>query len=140
MNETLPTIVFPTAAERAARPTFACYDEDFTNGHKRYKAGVYYHEVKQKTNENGVAVTLLIDHWICSVLKVICVVRTGVGNEHSYLIEYVAHGEKEPRRRILNQALLLGRPEESLKALRDLGVRILHTNTKGVRDYSTLNI
>jgi putative DNA primase/helicase len=71
-------------------------------------------------------------------LKVVRIVRANAGNEHSYLIEYVAHGEKAPRRAILSQALLLGRPEESLKALRDLGVSILYINTKAVRAYLDL--
>jgi hypothetical protein len=66
---THPAIVFPSAAER---PTFACYDKAFFIGNKRYRAGVYYHETKQKTDEDG---DVLIDHWICSVLKVICIVR-----------------------------------------------------------------
>ena len=117
-DSTHPVIVFPSAAKR---PSFVCYDEDFFVGNKLYKAGVYSHEAKRKKDEDGDVVEVLTDRWICSVLKVICIVRAGAGNEHSYLIEYVAHGEKAPRRAILSQALLLGRPEESLKALRDLG-------------------
>jgi putative DNA primase/helicase len=129
MNE----IVFPDGSQR---PTFACYDEDFFVGNKRFKAGVYYHEVKQKKDKDrNVVAVLLDDRWICSVLKVICIVRTGVGKDHSYLIEYIPHGEKAPRREILSQAQLLGRPEEPLKALRSLGVSILHTNARLVREY-----
>ena len=134
-DSTHPVIVFPSAAKR---PTFACYDEAFFVGNKLYKPGVYYHETKQKIDEDGDVVEILIDRWICSVLKVICIVRTGAGNEHSYLIEYVPHGEKAPRRSLLSQALLLGRPEEPLKALRDLGVSVLYLNTKTVRSYLDL--
>lgn len=133
-DRTHPTIVFPSAAKR---PTFVCYDEAFFIGNKLYKAGVYYHETK-KTDEDGDVVEVLVDHWICSVLKVVCIVRANAGNEHSYLIEYVAHGEKVPRRALLSQALLLGRPEESLKALRDLGVSVLYVNTKAIRAYLDL--
>jgi hypothetical protein len=136
-DRTHPTIVFPSAAKR---PTFVCYDEAFFVGNKLYKAGVYYHyyETRRKTDEDGDVVEVLVDRWICSVLKAICIVRANAGNEHSYLIEYVAHGERAPRRALLSQALLLGRPEESLKALRDLGVSVLHTNTKAVRAYLDL--
>ena len=116
-SEPYSTVIFPSAAKR---PSFVCYDEDFFVGNKLYKAGVYSHETKE-TDKDGDVVEILVDHWICSVLKVICIVRAGAGNEHSYLIEYVAHGERTPRRALLSQALLLGRPEESLKALRDLG-------------------
>ena len=134
-DSTHPVIVFPSAAKR---PTFACYDEAFFVGNKLYKAGVYFHETKQKTDEDGDVVEVLVDRWICSVLKVICIVRASTGNEHSYLIEYVPHGEKAPRRSLLSQALLLGRPEEPLKALRDLGVSVLYVNTKAVRSYLDL--
>ena len=91
---------------------------------------------RQKDEDGDVVIP--VDHWICSVLKVICIVRTGAGNEHSYLIEYVAHGENAPRRSLLSQALLLGRPEEPLKALRDFGVSVLYVNTKAVRSYLDL--
>src|SRR4029077_2837486 len=129
-SEPYSTVIFPSAAKR---PTFACYDEAFFVGNKRYRAGVYYHG----TDEDG-DVVVPVDQWICSVLKVICIVRTAVGAEHSYLIEYVPHGEKAPRRSTLSQALLLGRPEEPLKALRGLGVSVLYVNTKAVRSYLDL--
>ena len=77
----------------------------------------------------------LADRWICSPLKVLCIVRAGAGNEHGYLVEYIQHGESSFRRTVLSQALLLGRPEEPLKALRDIGVSVLHDNLKFVRDY-----
>jgi putative DNA primase/helicase len=129
-------VTFPSAAQR---PVFICYDDAFSvdNGQyqRRYKAGVYHHEVKRERAEDGRMVEVLVDSWICSVLKVICVVRANAGNQHSYLIEYTEHGEKAPRRVLLSQALLLGRPEEALKALRDLGVSVLHTNAKLVRAY-----
>ena len=76
-----------------------------------------------------------VDLWICSPLKVLCIVRAASGNEHSYLIEYIEHGEETPRRTLLSQALLLGRAEEALKVLRDLGVSVLYKNLKLVREY-----
>ena len=121
---------FPPLSQR---PVFLCYDKDFVaNGEKR-KAGVYWHGIKSKKKEGEV----LVDQWICSILKVLCIVRASAGNEHSYLIEYIPHGESSPRRSLLSQALLLSRPEEPLKALRDLGVSVLYTNLVLVRAYLT---
>ena len=61
--------------------------------------------------------------------------RTHTGNEHCYLIEYVAHGETKPRRTLLPQALLLGRTDEPLKALRSLGVTVLRSTAKHIVEY-----
>ena len=130
MKETLPTITFPSAAER---PTYACYDVDFTDGNRRHKAGVYYHDVQQAPGANGAV--LLFDHWICSVLKVIGIVRTDAGDDHSYLLEYVEHGKSAPKKTLLSQALLLGRADEALTTLRRLGVLVLHDYAPQVRRY-----
>lgn len=66
----------------------------------------------------------------------LCIVRTDAGNEHSYLIEYLSHGECAPRRVVLPQALLLAsRGEEALKMLRALGGSVLYRNVKLVRQY-----
>ena len=61
--------------------------------------------------------------------------RTDSGNGHAYLIEYIPHGETQPRRAVLSQALLLGRGEEAMKELRDLGISVLGCNAKYVREY-----
>ena len=124
--------IFPPLS---ARPAYVCYDEDFVANDAKYKAGVYLHGSQEKKNEEGETVEQPVDLWICSPLKVLCIVRAASGNEHSYLVEYVEHGEETPRRTLLSQALLLGRAEEALKALRDLGVSVLYKNLKLVRDY-----
>ena len=128
----MPQVVFPP---RAQRPAFVCYDEDFIADSRVFKAGVYYHYVEKSEDAILGSVEQAVDRWICSPLRVLCIVRAGAGNEHGYLIEYIPHGESSQRRTILSQALLLGRPEEPLKALRDLGVSVLYDNLKFVRDY-----
>jgi len=129
----LPKVAFPPMSRR---PVFCCYDRPFTVDSKHYKAGVYYHYVTQK-DENGKKSKNKrpVDLWICSVLRVQHIVRTGSGNEHGYLLEYMPHGETEPRRAVLSQALLLGRGDEAMKELRDLGVSVLHDNADLVRKY-----
>ena len=130
-NPGLPQVTFPP---RAARPTFICYDEAFfAEGHVS-KAGVYYHYIEKTKDEFGNSVEELIDLWICSPIRVLCVVRSGGGNEHSYLVEYLEHGQSSPRRTVFSQAMLLGRLDE-FKALRDIGVSVLHENLKFVRAY-----
>jgi len=104
-------------------------------GSKQYRQGVYYHFVEQEKDSQGNIVDVLVDLWICSVLWVRCIVRTDSGNGHAYLIEYIPHGESAPRRAVLLQALLLGRGDEAMKALRDLGISVLGCNTKYVRQY-----
>ena len=124
--------IFPPLSQR---PAYVCYDEDFVVNDTRYKAGVYLHGSREEKNEEGETVEQPLDVWICSPLKVLCIVRAAAGNEHSYLIEYIEHGEETPRRTLLSQALLLGRAEEALKALRDLGVSVLYKHLKLVREY-----
>jgi putative DNA primase/helicase len=104
-------------------------------GPKQYKEGVYYHFVDEQKDAQGNVIDVLVDLWICSVLWVLCIVRTDSGNGHAYLIEYVPHGETTRRRAVIFQALLLGRGEEALKELRDLGISVLGCHAKYVREY-----
>ncbi len=124
-----------TFPPRKNRPCFVCYDTDFTAGGRRYHAGVYHHTIKKGQDDKGNETEELVNTWICSVLKVLSIVRTSSGAEHSYLLEYIPHGENDPRRALLAQSHLLGRAEEALKALRDVGISVLHEHAKAVRDY-----
>jgi putative DNA primase/helicase len=100
-----------------------------------YREGVYYHFVEKQKDSTGIVMNVPVDLWICSVLWVLCIVRTDSGNGHAYLIEYIPHGETQSRRAVLPQALLLGRGEEALKVLRDLGISVLGRKAKYVREY-----
>ncbi len=117
------------------RPISLCYDKDFNVNGQPYYAGVYSHDVKHVAGKDGNERDVPVDQWICSVLKVISIVRSNTGGEHSYLIEYISHGETEPRRTLLPQSLLLGRTDEPLKVLRSLGVSVLRGEAKLVVDY-----
>ena len=127
----LPRIKFPSREER---PLYVCYDNAFAANGRGEKAGVYYHGV-EINKERGVPIEELVDTWICSPLKVACIVRDSAGSEHGYLIEYLAHGESAFRRMVFPQALLLGRSEELLAPLRDAGVSVLYQHREHVRDY-----
>jgi putative DNA primase/helicase len=127
-----PEIDFPPISKR---PCFKLYKTFFLSNNKPYDPGVYWHTVEEEKNSSGNKVEVLIDLWICSVLIVVAITRTGSGKEHSYLIEYIPHGETTSRYEVLSQAALLGRPEDALKALRDIGISVLHKNAKLVRDY-----
>src|SRR6516165_6938821 len=101
---TPPQQTFPSLVRR---PCFCCYDCPFVVGPKQYKEGVYYHFVDEQKDAQGNVIDVLVDLWICSVLWVLCIVRTDSGNGHAYLIEYVPHGETTRRRAVIFQALLL---------------------------------
>ena len=128
----LPQQTFPP---KNRRPIYCCYDAPFMVGNKSYKAGVYYHCVEERKDAAGVPIEVLVDRWVCSVLKVLYILRTDSGIGHAYLIEYIPHGETQPRRAVLLQASLLGRGEDAMKDLRDLGVSVLGWNVKYIREY-----
>jgi putative DNA primase/helicase len=127
-----PVIDFPPASKR---PCFMLYKVPFISGGAPYKAGVYWHCIQEETDQAGNISRVPIDLWILSVLEVKAIVRTGSGHEHSYLIEYIPHGETAPRHAVLSQAALLGRAEDALKTLRDIGVSVLRKNTKLIPAY-----
>jgi putative DNA primase/helicase len=132
-NGTLPVVVFPPLNKR---PRFVVYETEFQVKGHRYKAGVYHHTFTKETDPQTKAVqTIEHDTWILSVLKVVAIIRAESGKEHGYLIEYVAHGESSRRREVLSQSSLLGRAEESLKVLRDMGVSALYQHARAIREY-----
>jgi putative DNA primase/helicase len=103
-------------------------------GTKRYDEGVYHHGV-DKQEVNGVKVDVLVDRWILSVLYVLCIARTDSGDGHAYLIEYIPHGETVRKRAVISQSGLLGRGDDAMKELRDIGISVLGCNAKLVREY-----
>src|SRR5215831_14877300 len=127
-----PEIEFPPESER---PCFRLYKVPFISNGAPYTAGVYWHFVEEETDDDGNKVPVLVNLWILSVLEVIAIVRTGSGREHSYLIEYIPHGETLPYYEVLSQAALLGRAEDALKTLRDIGVSVLQKHAKLVQAY-----
>lgn len=134
-TEPLQQVEFPLISRR---PCFCCYDHPFLVGSEYHKAGVYYHFITKEKTESGEEIEVLIDRWILSVLRVLHIVRTDSGDEHAYLVEYIPHGETQPRWTTLPQASLLGRGEEALKVLRDIGVTVLRRNVKYVLEYLDL--
>jgi putative DNA primase/helicase len=114
------------------RPCFRCYDAPFKRGNRDFKAGVYRHVTEE---DKDTKIEVPVDLWICSLLRVLFIVRTESGSEHGYLIEYVPHGESQPRRMVMSQALLLGRGDEALRELRAIGVSVLGANARHVCEY-----
>ena len=128
-----PQVTFPPDSWR---PCFCCYDQPFVVGTHRYKAGVYHHYLaKEKDPDTGDVTIVPVNDWICSVLRVLHIVRTEFCNENGYLLEYIPQGFAHPRRMVLRQSLLLGRAEEALKALRDKAVSVLRDHAAEVAKY-----
>jgi putative DNA primase/helicase len=133
-----PQAASPTKIEfppKSKRPCFRLYKLPFISNADLHIAGIYWHGVEKQKDCNGDTIEVLVDSRICSVLEVLAIVRTRSGRGHGYLIEFLPHGETRVRRKILSQATLLGRPEEALKALRDIGISVLQKHAKLVRDY-----
>jgi putative DNA primase/helicase len=128
----LPEIELPPESKR---PCFRLYKVPFISEGAGYRAGVYWHFVEEEKDDDGNKVSVLVDLWILSVLEVVAIVRTGAGREHSYLIEYIPHGEIASHYEVLSQAALLGRAEEALKTLRDTGVSALQKHSKLIQSY-----
>jgi putative DNA primase/helicase len=127
-----PEIEFPPESKR---PCFQLYKVPFISEGTPYKAGVYWHFVEEETDDDGNKVSALVNLWILSVLEVLAIVRTTSGREHSYLIEYIPHGEIASRFEVISQAALLGRAEDALKTLRAIGVSVLQKHAKLVQAY-----
>jgi putative DNA primase/helicase len=128
----LPTFTFPTKKQR---PCFVNYWTDFLAESRYYHAGVYYHHVEERQGADGQKAEVLVNEWFMSPAEVDAITRIEGSREHSYILEYIPHGETERRRMLLPQSLLVGRPDELAKLLRDRGLSVLHQYKTLVRDY-----
>jgi putative DNA primase/helicase len=141
----LPSVEFPP---KDKRPCYINYWTDFMVDGRRHEAGVYYHHVAKKAasdltelvgddvqQDSDSQEESLISEWFMSPAVVDAITRTEGSREHSYILEYIPHGETERRRMLLPQALLVSRPDELAKLLRDHGLSVLHQHKTRVRDY-----
>ena len=128
----LPTSTFPPKNQR---PCFVNYWTDFLAESRHYNAGVYYHRVETRKNAAGQDIEVLVNEWFMSPAEVDAITRIEGSREHSYILEYIPHGETERCRMLLPQSLLVGRPDELAKLLRDRGLSVLHQHKTQVRDY-----
>jgi putative DNA primase/helicase len=123
--------LFPSPEER---PCYRVYDTPFEDGGKLWAPGVYLHGIQEKT-VCGETTISLIDRWITSVMRVLAITRTKEGREHSYLLEFIEHGENVLRREVIPQSLLVGRITDLMQFLRPLGISVLYENKEFIRDY-----
>jgi hypothetical protein len=123
--------LFPSSEER---PCYRLYDTPFEDVGKSWAPGVYFHGIQEKT-VRGETTIRLIDRWICSVVRVLAVTRTTEDKEHSYLLEFIPHGNNVIRREVIPQSLLVGHITELMQFLRPLGISVLFENRELIRDY-----
>jgi hypothetical protein len=118
-----PAIEFPGRDER---PCFGAYPKPFRVNGRQYNAGIYSHTVteKEETTEDGKSQKkeILCDDWFMSYLRVVAIVHTADLKEYSYLLEYLPHGKTANNRILFPQALLVGRLDDMMRTLRDIGV------------------
>jgi putative DNA primase/helicase len=117
----LPAFTFPPKRQR---PCFVNYWTDFLAESRHCHAGVYYHHVEERQSADGQKAEVLVNSWICSPLEVMAITRIEGCKENSYVMEYIAHGEKDRRRFLLPQSLVVGRTDDVAKILRDRGVSV----------------
>jgi putative DNA primase/helicase len=106
---------------------------------RRYKPGIYFHTVteKEETTEDGKPQKkeILCDDWFMSYLRVVAIVHTADLKEYSYLLEYLPHGKTANNRILFPQVLLVGRLDDMMRTLRDIGVIASYEYKKIVRHY-----
>jgi putative DNA primase/helicase len=117
------------------RPCFRCYDTPYIVGKSQFRAGVYHHVMEEQKDDADNKMEVPVDHWILSILRIVSILRTASGGEHSYLIEFVPHGETEPRHIVLPQSSLLAGGTEGMKILRDAGADVFGNNVKRILEY-----
>jgi putative DNA primase/helicase len=131
-----PAIEFPGRDER---PCFRVYPKPFRVNGRQYDAGIYFHTVteKEETTEDGKPQKkeILCDNWFMSYLRVVAIVHTADLKEYSYLLEYLPHGKTANNRILFPQALLVGRLDDMMRTLRDIGVIASYEYKKIVRHY-----
>jgi putative DNA primase/helicase len=125
-------VTLPTENER---PCYRAYRSPFKVAGEYWRPGTYFHFAKEEKDDDDNLIVTLVDYWFLSWLSVLAIVRTASGNEHGYLIEYIAHGETDTRRLVLPQSALLGRADEAFKVLRSHGVTVLNKHLKTIRSY-----
>jgi putative DNA primase/helicase len=127
---------FPSREER---PCYRAYAEPFTFNGRRYESGTYFHHIEKKkeiTESRGeIEKEQLANDWFLSYLEVRGIVHTSDFKEYSYLIDYLPHGETTIKRVVFPQALLVGRLDEMMRYLRDIGVSALSDHKQEIRAY-----
>jgi putative DNA primase/helicase len=121
----LASKLFPPLSER---PCYRVYEHPFEDEGKNWQAGVYLHAIEERTNR-------IINRRICSVVRVIAIIRTDLGKEHSYLLQFVSHGETVLRHEVIPQSLLVNRSDEFMMLLRSWGISALFEHRVEIRNY-----
>lgn len=105
--------------EKLERPRFAVYDQDTLVEGKRYRAGTWYHAVKNGGPDEK---PVPIDHWICTPLHVEAETVNSEDGSIGRLLSFAYRGRRIEW--VMPMELLAGKGDEVIRALMRRGLNI----------------
>ncbi|MES2820122.1 MAG: DUF927 domain-containing protein [Pseudomonadota bacterium] len=120
----------PKAPERLERPCFAVYTHPTVVEGKPYKAGTWYHAVKQSGPEDK---AIPVDHWVCAPLQVEAETVNSEDGSIGRLLSF--HYRGRYLEWVMPMEALAGKGDDVLKALMRQGLVIEYHQRRHVAPY-----
>lgn len=115
--------------EQRQRPYFAVYDQPTRLDGKLYRAGTWYHNLKQAGSDDQIPV----DHWICAPLYVEAETVNSEDGSIGRLLRFAYRGRRIEW--VMPMELLAGKGDEVLKALMRQGLDIEYNQRRHIAPY-----
>lgn len=116
--------------EKLDRPRFAVYEHTCTIEGKAYKAGTWYHGVKQSGPEEK---AIPVDHWICAPLNVEAETVNSEDGSIGRLLSFHYRGRRIEW--VMPMEALAGKADEVMKALMRQGLAIEYHQRRHIAPY-----
>ncbi|PKQ40634.1 RNA helicase [Pseudomonas sp. YY-1] len=118
------------APDKLERPRFAVYDEDTTVEGRLYRAGTWYHAVKNSGPDEK---PVPVDHWICSPLHVQAETVNSEDGSIGRLLCFLYRGRRIEW--VMPMELLAGKGDEVMRALMRQGLNIEYHQRRHLAPY-----
>lgn len=118
------------APEKLERPRFAVYEHTRTIEGRAYKAGTWYHGVKQSGPEEK---AIPVDHWICAPLNVEAETINSEDGSVGRLLSFSYRGRRIEW--VMPMEALAGKADEVMKALMRQGLAIEYHQRRHIAPY-----
>lgn len=131
-NSTLSLVGEPAAPapEKLERPRFAVYEHPCTVEGKTYKAGTWYHGLKQSGPEEK---AIPVDNWICTPLNVEAETVNSEDGTIGRLLSFSHRGRRIEW--VMPMEALVGKGDEVMKVLMSRGLIIEHHQRRQIVPY-----
>lgn len=116
--------------DKLDRPRFAVYEHACTIEGKAYKAGTWYHSVKQSGPEEK---AIPVDHWICAPLNVEAETVNSEDGSIGRLLSFYYRGRRIEW--VMPMESLAGKADEVMKALMRQGLAIEYHQRRHIAPY-----